>query len=77
MGTQDTFHSARIMGAWVVDMVDPEGAQAAIALCRSRTPAVLEVRQTLWGVQVKTDSQAAADLLAVGYVQPNRPALAA
>ena len=77
MGTHNTFHSARLMDAWVIDMADLEAAQAAIALCRSRTSAILEVRHTLWGVQVRTDSQAAADLLATGYMQPDRPALAA
>ena len=77
MGMQNTFHSARLMGAWVIDMADLDAAHAAVAHCRSRLPALLEVRHTLWGVQVKTDSQAAADLLAASYAEPSRPALAA
>ena len=67
MPTAQSFHSARLMGGWVIDMGDGEAAHAAIAICRSGTTAVLEVRQTLWGVQVRTDSQVAADMLAGGY----------
>ena len=77
MGTPESFHSARLMGAWVIDMTDMDAAHAAIALCRSQTSATLEVRQTLWGVQVRTDSQHAADVLAERYVEPARAALAA
>ena len=77
MSSQDSFHSARIMGAWVIDMIDLDAAHAAIALCRSTSPAALEVRHTLWGVQVRTDSQTAADLLADSYVHPAKIALAA
>ncbi len=77
MGMPRTFHSARLMGGWVIDMADLAAAHAAVALCRSRVTAVLEVRHTLWGVQVRTDSQDAADLLARSYAEAGRPALAA
>ncbi len=67
MGQQESFHSACLMGAWIIDMTDLEAAHAAIALCKARTPACLEVRHTLWGVQVRTDSGDAASLLADHY----------
>ena len=67
MGPQSSFHSARLMGAWVIDMADLDAAHTAIALCKAETPADLEVRHTLWGVQVRTDSDAAADFLAGHY----------
>ena len=77
MATPESFHSARIMGAWVIDMNDLDAADAAIACCRSETTAELEVRHTLWGVQVRTGSQAAADLLAQRYARDAVVALAA
>ena len=77
MGAQQSFHSARLMGAWVIEMTDLDAAHAAIALCRSDTPAILEVRHTLWGVQVRTESQTAADLLARCYAAPAEVPLAA
>ncbi len=67
MGQQESFHSACLMGAWIIDMTDLDAAHAAIALCRAKTAASLEVRHTLWGVQVRTDSAAAAGLLADHY----------
>ena len=67
MGQQDFFHSTCMMGAWIVDMTDRDAAHAAIAQCKARTPASLEVRHTLWGVQVRTDSGDAASLLADHY----------
>jgi hypothetical protein len=77
MPSPESFHSARLMGAWVIDMTDVELAHAAVALCRSRTGAKLEVRHTLWGVQVRTDSQDIAELLAHRYAGPTAAALAA
>ena len=76
MGQQVSFHSACLMGVWVIDMTDLEAAQAAIALCKSQTTWTLEVRHTLWGVQVRTDSAAAAGFLAEHYA-PAGVALAA
>ncbi len=67
MGQQESFHSARLMGAWIIDMTDMDAAHAAIALCKAETPASLEVRHTLWGVQVRTDSGDAAGFLADHY----------
>ncbi len=67
MDQQESFHSACLMGAWIIDMVDMDAAHAAIALCRTKTPASLEVRHTLWGVQVRTDSSDAAGVLAEHY----------
>ena len=67
MGQQESFHSACLMGAWIIDMTDLKAAHAAIALCKARTPASLEVRHTLWGVQVRTDSNVAASLLTDHY----------
>ena len=77
MPSPESFHSARLMGAWVIDMADMDAAHAAIALCRSRTAAALEGRPPPGGVQVRTDSQAAADLLAGFYGEPARTAIAA
>ena len=77
MATPESFHSARLMGAWVIDMNDLDAAHAAIACCRSETSADLEVRHTLWGVQVRTDSQSAADVLALRYAKDAVVALAA
>jgi hypothetical protein len=70
MPSPESFHSARLMGAWVVDMADLDAARRAIAACQSRLEATLEVRHTLWGVQVRTDSQDAVDLLAGCFAQP-------
>ena len=67
MGQQESFHSACLMGAWIIDMTDMDAAHAAIALCKAETPATLEVRHTLWGVQVRTDSQDAAGFIADHY----------
>ena len=76
MGQQSSFHSACLMGAWIIDMTDRDAAHAAIALCKTQAPATLEVRHTLWGVQVRTDNAAAADFLA-GHYSPGDVALAA
>lgn len=67
MGPQDSFHSARLMGSWIIDMADLKAAHDAIALCRSESVASLEVRHTLWGVQVRTDSDSAADFITSHY----------
>ena len=67
MGQQESFHSACLMGAWIIDMTDLDAAHAVIALCRAEMSASLEVRHTLWGVQVRTDSQDAAAFLADRY----------
>ena len=77
MAKPESFHSACLMGAWVIDMNDLDAAHAAIASCRSQLPAALEVRHTLWGVQVRTDSQAAADVLEQRYAKDAGVALAA
>ena len=71
MGQQESFHRACLMGAWIIDMSDLDAAHAAIALCKSRTTAILEVRHTLWGVQVRTDSAVAAEFLAGHYAPTN------
>ena len=76
MGLQESFHSACLMGAWIIDMTDLDAAHAVIALCKSQAPADLEVRHTLWGVQVRTESGAAAGFLADHYT-PASVALAA
>jgi hypothetical protein len=76
MGQQESFHSACLMGAWIIDMTDLDAAHAAIALCKVEMSANLEVRHTLWGVQVRTDSGTAAGFLADHYA-PNAIALAA
>ena len=67
MGQQESFHSACRMGAWIIDMTDLDAAHAAIRLCKAETLASLEVRHTLWGVQVRTESGDAADFLADHY----------
>jgi hypothetical protein len=64
---QSSFHSARLMGAWIIDMADLDAAHAAISQCKAATAAVIEVRHTLWGVQVRTESQQAADCLKASY----------
>ena len=76
MGYRESFHSACLMGAWIIDMTDLDAAHAAIALCRTRTAASLEVRHTLWGVQVRTESGDAAGILADHY-DPSGARLAA
>ena len=67
MGRHESFHSACLMGAWIIDMIDLDAAHVAIRLCKAQTPASLEVRHTLWGVQVRTDSGDAANFLADHY----------
>ena len=67
MAQPESFHSACLMGAWIIDMTDMDAAHSAIAMCKANTPSAMEVRQTLWGVQVRTDCRAAADLLAERY----------
>ena len=76
MGRQESFHSACLMGAWIIDMNEVEPAHAAIARCKAQLAAVLEVRHTLWGVQVRTDSQEAARFIDDHYM-PAGVALAA
>ncbi len=76
MGRQESFHSACLMGAWIIDMNEVDAAHAAIACCRAQLSAVLEVRHTLWGVQVRTDSQEAARFIDDHYT-PDGVALAA
>ena len=76
MGQPESFHSACLMGAWIIDMSDLDAAHAAIALCKSGTSANLEVRHTLWSVQVRTDRADVASFLADHYA-PARVALAA
>ncbi|WP_174301566.1 hypothetical protein [Caulobacter sp. S45] len=76
MGQLESFHSACLMGAWIIDMTDLDAAHAAIALCKAQTHATLEVRHTLWGVQVRTDSGDAAGFLADHY-EPSGARLAA
>jgi hypothetical protein len=68
---------ACLLGGWIIDMADASAADAAIALCRSTTLAELEVRHSLWGVQVRTVDKAAADLIARCYAEPSVTALAA
>ena len=63
----DSLHSGCLMGAWIIDMSDMDAAHMAIAQCKAETSSAMEVRQTLWGVQVRTDSRAAAQLLADRY----------
>ncbi len=67
MAQPESFHSARLMGAWIIDMTDMDAAHRAIARCKAELSGALEVRHTLWGVQVRTDDQAAAQLLADRY----------
>ncbi len=67
MGQQESFHSACLMGAWIIDMTDLDAAHAVIALCKTQTASSLEVRHTLWGVQVRTDSDDVASFLAKHY----------
>lgn len=59
--------SSKLMGGWVIDMADMDAAHAVIAACRAQLTAALEVRQTLWGVQVRTESDDAADYMASHY----------
>ena len=67
MGQQESFHSARLMGAWIIDMTDADAAHKAIALCKRDGEASLEVRHTLWSVQVRTESEASANALGRYY----------
>ena len=76
MAQQQSFHSACRMGAWIIDMADLDAAHAAIACCKAEIDPDIEVRHTLWGVQVRTDDQAVADWLAAHYT-PSAVALAA
>ena len=76
MGQQSSLHTSCLMGAWIIDMADVDAAHCAIALCKAEVEAALEVRHTLWGVQVRTDSEPAADCLARHYA-PSGVALAA
>ena len=73
MAGTGSFHSACLMGGWIIDMADMDAAHASIAFCKAETPSVLEVRHTLWGVQVRTDSEAAAQLLADRYASLTVP----
>ncbi len=78
MGQQPSFHSACLMGAWIIDMTDLDAAHAAISLCKRDVGALLEVRHTLWGVQVRTDDEGAAGFLADHYaIKADKVALAA
>ena len=70
MGQQSSLHTSRLMGAWIIDMADLDAAHCAVALCKAEVDAPLEVRHTLWGVQVRTDSETAADCLARHYAPP-------
>lgn len=55
-----TLREARIMGQWMLDMDDRNGAEAAIASLPPALRATVEVRRSIWGAQVRTDSEAAA-----------------
>ena len=76
MGQKSSLHTACLMGAWIIDMADMDAAHSAIACCKAEVDAAIEVRHTLWGVQVRTDSRIAADCLASHYT-PADIALAA
>ena len=76
MGQQSSLHTSCLMGAWIIDMADLDAAHCAIALCKTEVDAALEVRHTLWGVQVRTDSESAAECLGRHYT-PAGIALAA
>ena len=76
MGRRESFHSACLMGAWIIDMNEVDAAHAAISLCKTEVSAGLEVRHTLWGVQVRTDSPEVARFLDAHY-SPTGVALAA
>jgi hypothetical protein len=68
---------ACLLGGWIIDMTNGPAADAAIAFCRSTISAELEVRHSLWGVQVRTADKGAADLIARCYAEPEPVALAA
>ena len=67
MGQIASFHSARMMGGWVIDMADLDAAHEAIDSYKTHHSRLLEVRHTLWGVQVRTDDDGAAEYLASHY----------
>ncbi len=67
MSQPESFHIACLMGAWIIDMSDMDAAHAAIALCKAESLSALEVRHTLWGVQVRTTCPTAAQVLADRY----------
>jgi hypothetical protein len=58
---------SRIMGRWVLDMPDAAGAIAAIDSLPPALRAAIEVRRTIWDVQVWTDNDAAATWVADHY----------
>jgi hypothetical protein len=70
MSSTPALTSSKLMGGWVIDMGDLDAAHAVIDACRSELQAILEVRHTLWGVQVRTDSDDAADYVASHYGEP-------
>lgn len=67
MSSAPALTSSKLMGGWVIDMGDLEAAHAVIAACRGELQAILEVRHTLWGVQVRTENDDAADYVASHY----------
>ena len=58
---------SRIMGHWVVDMPHTADALAAIDSLPPSLRAEIEVRRTIWDVQVWTDSDDAAAWVADHY----------
>lgn len=70
MSSSPALTRSKLMGGWVIDMGDLDAAHAVIAACRSELQAILEVRETLWGVQVRTDSDDAAGFVASHYGEP-------
>lgn len=70
MSSAPALTSSKLMGGWVIDMGDLDAADAVIAACRTDLQAILEVRHTLWGVQVRTDSDAAAGYVSSHYGVP-------
>jgi hypothetical protein len=68
----------RIMGQWTLDMKDPALARQAIDSLPEALHAVIEARLSIWGVQVRTDNEAAALWLKTHYqtepLTPETPA---
>ena len=63
----DSLRQAKVMGQWLLDMDDARGARVAIDSLPLALRAAVEVRQTLWSAQVRTDSDAAAVWLTRHY----------
>ena len=56
---EQNFRQTRMMGQWLLRMNDRPAAAAAIASLPHALRALADVRQTIWGAEVRTENEAA------------------